>query len=89
MDFPVQSDGLREVYEARTAMFAFARDVNTPQALRISTSSPTLQTTTDIPPWINLLGSGKESFAFQAAWRQGRPSLNSAAFAVRVIRWVM
>ena len=80
MDCSVQPNGLREVEEVRTTIFAFTRDVDSPRALRRRPSSPTLQKTMDIPPCINLIRSGKESSAFQAAWRQ---SLKAAAFAVR------
>ena len=57
--FFVQSDGLREVEEARTAMLAFSRDVDSPQAIRRRPSSLKPQKSTDITPCINLVELGK------------------------------
>ena len=50
-------------------MLTFDRDVNIPQALMLHPYYMTPQTTAEISPCIKL---GKESSAFQAAWRQGR-----------------
>ena len=88
MDFSIHSNGLREVDEVRTVMLVFNWDVDSPGALRRRPSSPKPQTTTEIPPYINLLELGKESSAFQAAWRQRRQSVKAATFAVRGIRQV-
>ena len=88
VDFSVQSNGLREVEEARTAMLAFDWYDNRPQALRCRHSSLTPQTTAEITSCIKLLGLGKGHSDFQGSWSQGRPSLKAAAFAIRNIRQV-
>ena len=54
VDFSVQSDGLREVEEARIAMIKFVQDVDIPPDLRRCTSSPKSQRMTYIPLCINL-----------------------------------
>ena len=58
MDFSIQSNGIREVKEARVSMLAFTRYFDIPWALKRCPSPLTPHTVTYIPPCTNLIGVG-------------------------------
>ena len=60
MDFSVQSDGLREVEEARTAILEFGWDGDIPRALKRRLSSPTPQITTKTTPTSTCSDRGRD-----------------------------
>ena len=62
MNFSVQSDGLREMEEAITAMLTFTWDVDSPWAPRRHPYSMKPQTTTETPYLVNLAATSINAY---------------------------